>query len=87
MVASALHVDSAAYCGGKHHAGQESIVKSTRALKSVSVLDRRSVSQQIRELSQRYGLAVDPDAYVRDLAWASSSASRLLRRCIARRTS
>jgi simple sugar transport system ATP-binding protein len=48
--------------------GQESIVESTRALKSVSVLDRRSVSKRIRELSQQYGLAVDPDAYVRDLA-------------------
>jgi general nucleoside transport system ATP-binding protein len=48
--------------------GQESIVKSTRALKSVSVLDRHSVSKRIGDLSQQYGLAVDPDAYVRDLA-------------------
>ena len=48
--------------------GQESIVQSTRALKSVSVLDRRFVSKRIGDLSQQYGLAVDPDAYVRDLA-------------------
>jgi len=46
--ASALHVDSPLTVAENIMLGQESIVKSTRALKSVSVLDRRSVSQQIR---------------------------------------
>lgn len=32
------------------------------------VLDRKKVSQEIRELSQKYGLAVDPDAYVKDIS-------------------
>ncbi len=31
------------------------------------VLDRKLVARQVRELSQQYGLEVDPDAYVQDL--------------------
>ena len=31
------------------------------------MLDRRRPPQQVRELSERYGLAVDPDALVEDL--------------------
>ncbi len=30
-------------------------------------LDRREAAQRIRELSKRYGLEVDPDAYIKDL--------------------
>lgn len=32
------------------------------------VLDRKKASEEIRELSQHYGLDVDPDAYVRDIS-------------------
>ncbi len=48
--------------------GQESVTKATRTLGKLSVLDRRKAADRIRELSQQYGLAVDPNAYVRDLA-------------------
>jgi general nucleoside transport system ATP-binding protein len=34
---------------------------------SPGLLDRRSARTSVRELSQRYGLRVDPDAYVEDL--------------------
>jgi simple sugar transport system ATP-binding protein len=47
--------------------GQESVTGATRPLGKLASLDRRSAAQRIRELSQQYGLAVDPDAYVRDL--------------------
>ncbi len=33
----------------------------------LAALDRRTAAARIRDLSQQYGLAVDPDAYVRDL--------------------
>jgi simple sugar transport system ATP-binding protein len=47
--------------------GQESLTPATRRLGKLAVLDRRSVAQRIRDLSQQYGLAVDPDATVQDL--------------------
>ncbi len=47
--------------------GQESVTKATRVLGKLSVLDRRNASHRVRELSQQYGLAVDPNAYVKDL--------------------
>jgi general nucleoside transport system ATP-binding protein len=47
--------------------GQESEVGWSRLLGKLSVLDRHFVSDRIRELSQRYALEVDPDAYIRDL--------------------
>ena len=47
--------------------GQESVVSSTKALGKLSVLDRRSVARRILELSEKYALAVDPDAYIQDL--------------------
>ena len=47
--------------------GQESVTTATRVLRKLSVLDRRSVADRIRELSTQYGLAVDPHAYVKDL--------------------
>src|SRR5512137_736107 len=47
--------------------GQESLVGATKVLGGLATLDRRSSAARIRELSQQYGLAVDPDAYVRDL--------------------
>ena len=36
-------------------------------LPSVGLLDRRRARAEVRELSQRFGLRVDPDAYVEDL--------------------
>jgi ABC-type uncharacterized transport system ATPase subunit len=47
--------------------GQESLVGATKAFGGLATLDRRTSAARIRELSQQYGLAVDPDAYVRDL--------------------
>ena len=47
--------------------GQESVVSSTKVLGKLSVLDRRSVARRILELSEKYALAVDPDAYIQDL--------------------
>jgi ABC-type uncharacterized transport system ATPase subunit len=46
--------------------GQESVKGD--ALGKLAVLDRRGVAKRIRELSQEYSLAVDPDAVVQDLA-------------------
>jgi len=47
--------------------GQESVTAATRVLRKLSVLDRRVSGNRIRELSQQYGLEVDPNAYVKDL--------------------
>ncbi|MCX6029997.1 MAG: ABC transporter ATP-binding protein [Chloroflexi bacterium] len=47
--------------------GQESLVGATKALGGLAVLDRRSAAARILQLSQQYGLAVDPDAYIKDL--------------------
>jgi len=47
--------------------GQESVTASSRALGGLAVLDRRSVSDRIRELSEQYGLLVDPENLVQDL--------------------
>ena len=47
--------------------GQESIQASSRVLGKLAVLNRRSVTERIYELSQQYGLEVDPEAVVQDL--------------------
>jgi len=47
--------------------GQESLTSATRALGGLAVLDRRGAGARISALSQQYGLAVEPEAYVRDL--------------------
>ena len=47
--------------------GQESLVAATKVFGGLATLDRRTSAARIRDLSQQYGLAVDPDAYVRDL--------------------
>ena len=47
--------------------GQESLVAATMPLGKLAMLDRRSAAARVRELSRQYGLAVDPDAYVKDL--------------------
>ena len=45
----------------------ENIVLGTETVRNGIVLDRRTASQRIRELSHQYGLEVDPDALVHDL--------------------
>ena len=47
--------------------GQESVTSATRSLGPLSVLDRRSVANRIQELSEQYGLLVDPSILVQDL--------------------
>ena len=47
--------------------GQESVTAATRRLGKLSVLDRRRAANRISELSQQYGLHVEPEAYVKDL--------------------
>jgi simple sugar transport system ATP-binding protein len=44
------------------------VTAATQALRKLSVLDRRKSGNRISELSQQYGLEVDPNAYVKDLA-------------------
>ncbi|MFZ2095054.1 MAG: ABC transporter ATP-binding protein [Anaerolineales bacterium] len=48
--------------------GQESVISSTKAFGQLAKLDRRVVAKSITELSQKYELAVDPNALVQDLA-------------------
>ncbi len=45
----------------------ENVMLGEEALKSGMFLDRKKVAARIREISQKYGLLVDPDAYVKDL--------------------
>jgi general nucleoside transport system ATP-binding protein len=47
--------------------GQESLQPATQFLGRLSMLDRHSAAQRIRELSHQYRLDVDPDAYIKDL--------------------
>lgn len=47
--------------------GNESVKPKSRFLGQLAMLDRNLVAKRIRELSQQYGLAVDPFAIIRDL--------------------
>jgi simple sugar transport system ATP-binding protein len=47
--------------------GQESVTPASKVLGKLAVLDRTSVSNRIRQLSQQYSLQVDPEAVVQDL--------------------
>ena len=47
--------------------GDETLRPVTRALGRLALLDRSTAAARIAELSNRYSLAVDPGAYVRDL--------------------
>jgi general nucleoside transport system ATP-binding protein len=47
--------------------GREALVGRTEALGGLAVLDRRSAGARIQDLSQQYGLQVDPNAYIKDL--------------------
>lgn len=46
----------------------ENVMLGDESIRNGIVLDRRLVSGQIRELSVKYGLEVNPDAYVKDLS-------------------
>ena len=55
----------------------ENIVLAAEPTQAASLLDYGAASSRVRELSQRFGLAVDPDARGREHhASASSSGSR-----------
>jgi simple sugar transport system ATP-binding protein len=45
----------------------ENIILGTEIVRNGFVLDLGTASQRIRELSQQYGLEIDPDAYIKDL--------------------
>ncbi len=45
----------------------ENIMLGSETVKKTGLLDKRSVSDRIRELSHRYNLDVDPDAVIEDL--------------------
>ncbi|RME69431.1 MAG: ABC transporter ATP-binding protein [Chloroflexi bacterium] len=45
----------------------ENVMLGEEAIHRGLFLDRRSVAARIRDISQQYGLEVDPDAYIKDL--------------------
>jgi general nucleoside transport system ATP-binding protein len=45
----------------------ENVILGVERTRALGLLDRRRMRREVRELSQRYGLDVDPDAYVEDL--------------------
>ncbi len=45
----------------------ENVMLGVESIKNGIFLDRAAAAQRIRDISQQYGLAVDPDAYVKDL--------------------
>jgi ABC-type uncharacterized transport system ATPase subunit len=45
----------------------ENVVLGVEPIKGMGVLDRKKARVEVREISQRYGLAVDPDALVEEL--------------------
>jgi len=59
--------------------GQESIQASSRVLGKLAVLNRRSVTERIYELSQQYGLEVDPEAVVQDLPVGSQQRVEIIK--------
>jgi len=59
--------------------GQESILSPTAFLGKLAILDRRSVAARIRELSQQYGLEVDPLAVVQDLTVGSQQRIEIIK--------
>ncbi len=46
----------------------ENVMLGNETIKNGVFLDRAQAAERIRHLSQQYGLAVDPDAYIEDLA-------------------
>ncbi len=65
----------------------ENIVLAQEPTTAGVILDIAEAERRVREISDRYGLAVDPHARIDRSRWGSSSASRSSRRSTARRTS
>ena len=61
----------------------ENIVLGQEPSQTGGVLDLKAARARVKELSDRYGLAVDPDARIEDVTVGTSSGSRSSRRCIA----
>jgi simple sugar transport system ATP-binding protein len=59
--------------------GQESLLPRTRFMGGLAVLDRDTAAKRIGSLSQQYGLAVDPDAYVQDLTVGAQQRVEILK--------
>ncbi len=45
----------------------ENVMLGEEAMRAAGMLDRRAAAARIREISEQFNLAVDPEAYVRDL--------------------
>jgi simple sugar transport system ATP-binding protein len=45
----------------------ENVMLGQESTTTAGFLDRKSAAQRVRQISQQYGLAVDPEAYVKDL--------------------
>ncbi len=46
----------------------ENVMLGDETIKNAVVLDRKKVAQEIRDLSTKYGLEVNPDLYIKDLS-------------------
>lgn len=46
----------------------ENVMLGIEETRAGGILDRKRAAQRVRDISRRYGLEVDPDAYVRDLS-------------------
>ena len=59
--------------------GQEILVPISRPLGSLAWLDRRDAANDIYELSQQYGLYVDPDAKIQDIPVGSQQRVEIIK--------
>jgi ABC-type uncharacterized transport system ATPase subunit len=57
----------------------ENIVLGNEPVRAADLLDLREASQRVRELSDRYGLAVDPDAVIEDTTVGMQQRVEILR--------
>ena len=65
----------------------ENVMLGSEPTRGRGVLDRRAAAKLVRELSDRYGLAVDPDALVEDLPVGVQQRVEISRRSTATRSS
>jgi ABC-type uncharacterized transport system ATPase subunit len=59
--------------------GQETLIPASRLLGSLAWLDRRNSANDIFELSQQYGLDIDPDARIQDLPVGSQQRVEIIK--------
>ncbi len=57
----------------------ENVMLGVETLKNGVLLDRAAVAARIREISQQYGLEVDPEAYVKDLSVGAQQRVEILK--------